>query len=382
MGNLTRFLAVLFLLSLLLVPAVKGQEAQTAPGGVGGVEVGAIDILDPSVGDFLDIDLTALEKAANDAYQAGDYETAAKYYLASLRYDIADGGSIYNLACCYGLLGNADLAAKYLKRAVKAGFTDIEHINWDPDFDKVRGTDVLDNAVAEIAAMVEEQQAGLGDLIHTSASGFYQCRLRLPENFDPDKSYTLIVGLHGLGSNPDRFIGLWDRFESPDFIYASPQAPYPFSVGNEIGYSWETSDENDPELLGESVSMTEDYVIGVVESLKSRYRIDKVYLLGFSQGCAFTYLTGITNHELFDGLICFAGWLDTETLTGEMLDRAKGLRVFIAQGTEDRMVEYATGVQARDTLIAHGYDVTFYEFVGGHAVPAEALQAAEKWMEE
>jgi tetratricopeptide (TPR) repeat protein len=101
----------------------------------------SIDVLQPDIGDFLDVDLAALEKIATDAYQAGEWEKAAKYYLALLRYDISDSGNIYNLACCYGLMGEAELAAKYLERAYRAGFTDIEHISWDPDFDSVRQSD-------------------------------------------------------------------------------------------------------------------------------------------------------------------------------------------------------------------------------------------------
>jgi phospholipase/carboxylesterase len=153
-------------------------------------------------------------------------------------------------------------------------------------------------------------------------------------------------------------------------------------VGNEIGYSWAASDESDESVWPRSATDTEDYVVSIVNEMKSRFNIGKVYLLGFSQGCGFTYMTGIQHHELFDGLICFGGWLDTDWISGEEIAEAASLRVFIGHGTQDRMVEFETGVEARDTLEAAGYDVTFYEFDGAHAVPEEMCLAVNEWLNE
>ena len=44
------------------------------------------------------------------------------------------------------------------------------------------------------------------------------------------------------------------------------------------------------------------------------------------------------------------------------------------------MVEYDAAVEARDTLTDNGYDVTFYEFEGGHTVPEEACHKAVEWI--
>jgi len=376
-----KFLMVLGLLCFVLFSPVSAQDSHSS--NFDEIDWSNPDTIDPyraDVGDFLDVDLDALAKKANEAYQAGDYEEAAKYYLAVVRYDIHDGSSIYNLACCYGLLGDAELAAKYVTRAVNAGFEDIGHIRWDPDFEKVRGTAAFDEAIANLASMLGEKESKLGGLIYFDSRAFFRCRIHLPDNFDPSKSYPLIVGLHGYGSDPDRFITLWERFKNHDFIYASPQGPYPFSVGKDIGYSWENWMPEHPMMSERAMVMSEKYIAGVVTSLCNQYKVNDVYLLGFSQGCAFTYMTGIKYYALFKGLICFGGWLNTDMLSEEEMMAAKDLRVFIAHGTEDRMVEYETGVKAKDTLEGYGYDVTFHEFKGPHAVPEDALQKAEEWM--
>ena len=332
------------------------------------------------IGDFLDVDLSGFAKKAYDVYQSKDYEDAARYYLAMLRYDINNANSIYNLACCYGLLGKDILAAKYLERSVTAGFENIEHIKEDPDFDKVRGKKVFDATVDSIASQIKRKAEILGNIVHVDAPALFKCRIRLPEDYDSTKSYPLLVGLHGLGSSPDRFITLWEKFGMHDFIYASPQAPYPFSSGKEIGYSWRLWGTGQEGLGKKTSAMSDDYVALIVENLRKRYKIGEAYLLGFSQGCAQTYTTGIRYSPLFEGLICFGGWLDEDWLTDISVKGAKGLRVFIAHGTEDGVVEHDAGIKAKDFLTKHGYDVTSYDFEGGHRVPEEVAKEAVKWM--
>ncbi len=373
MPYLLKFATIICLVSFILaVPVLAGDADWTDPD--------SIDIYDENIGDFIDIDTSEFQKIAKEAYNAGEWEKAAKYYLAATRYNINDSNSLYNLACCYGLLGDAGLAAKYVERAVNAGFGDIGHIGWDPDFDSVREEPVFVETFERLASIAEGEDAKLGDILYFDAPAFFECRIHLPDNYNPAKSYPLIVGLHGYGSNPDRFITLWERFAKRDFIYATPRGPYPFHLGAWTGYRWSKGIPGHQLLTDRATAMTENYVANVVNGLTGKYNVDAVYLMGFSQGCAFTYMAGIKNHELFNGLICFGGWLDIDWLDEDTIKAANDLRVFIAHGTEDRMVEYEAGIKSRDYLESAGYDVTFHEFDGAHSVPEEALQAAEAWI--
>ena len=306
MRGASLWIRVFCVVGCVTVGVTLGQEAEA---GADWSRPETIDPLDEGIGDFLDVDLGALRKKAFEAYQAKDYEGAARYYLALLRHEVGDSGSIYNLACCYGLLGKAELAAKYLERAVKAGFDDVEHIKRDPDFDKVRGSEAFDAAVKRVEKAAQEKEEGLGKLVHLYDAGFLQCRVQLPVGFDAKKEYPLVIGLHGLGSSPDRFIRLWDKFAKRDFIYAVPQAPYPFLVGKAIGYSWGLRVAPEDPVGGHSWRMSERFVSGIAGQLKRGYTIGDVYLLGFSQGAALAYEAGLTSPDVFTGIICFGGWL-------------------------------------------------------------------------
>ena len=333
-----------------------------------------IDPLQEDVSDLLDIDPSIYMRNAYNNYYSGNYEEAAKYFLAYLRYNIFDANSIYNLACCYGQLGKDSLAAKFLKRAVKTGLLDIEYMKWDPNFNKVRGKKVFDNAVDSITKWIEE----LGDIIYVEATKLHKCRVRLPEGYNINKTYPLVIGLHGYTDNADRFITLWEKFDQPEFIFAVPQAPYKVS-GFREARSWRITGSRGT-LFAKSTQISGDYVAEVVSELSDHYNINKVYLFGFSQGAAFTYIAGIKNHHLFEGLICFGGWLDTDLLAEEVVRAGKDLKIFIGHGLEDDQIEYKRGSVAKIVLEKYGYDVTLRNFDGGHTVPEEVLNQAVEWM--
>jgi predicted esterase len=355
-------------LALLVIQAVA-QE----------VDPQKIDPYEATAGDFLDIDVDALARQGREAYDAKEYEKAARYYLAALRHDTRNATDIYNLACCYGLLGKDELAAKYLERAVKAGFTDLGHIKGDPDFDKVREKAAFTAAMARIEERLKARETG-AEVVHLQAPAFMKCLVHLPEGYDPDRSYTLLVGLHGLGGRADSFSSLWRYFKDEGLIYAVPETPYAFGAGTQVGYSWTPREEASEEVFGQAREATEQYVVDVVRELKARYNVGEVYLFGFSQGCFLTYCVGLKHPGDFDGVVCFGGWLDEEWIGDSQLARAKGLRAFIAHGQGDNIVEYEGGTHARDRLIENGNDVTFLGFDGGHQVPEEAVRKAIEWM--
>jgi len=340
------------------------------------------EISDPmaeSCGDFLDVDVNQYVKEAYGEYQAKNYKESAGHYLKALQYNIDDSNSIYNLACCYGLLGEKELAAKYLDRAIRAGFEDIEHVKQDPDFDKVRDTDSFKSVIDKAAGKIKKKNDALGKIGYVEAPLLQKFRLHLPDNYDSTKTYPLILGLHGFGDNSDGFIQLWKRFGKTEVIFAALEAPYLLSGRPNVGFSWITWIPGVEGLAPGCAEMSEQLIANTVSKLQSEFSIDGTYLLGFSQGSGFAFSAGIKHPEDISGLICFGGWLDEE-ISDETLVAAKDLRVFIGHGTEDTMVKYEAGTTARDRLVKNGFDVKFVDFRGGHTIQEDALKQAIEWI--
>ena len=340
----------------------------------------AINALAPNAGDFLDFPLDSMRRAANSAYQAAHYEEAARLYLAALEHDITSADDIYNLACCYGLLKKDSLAATYLTRSVRAGFSDIEHARVDPDFDSVRASPVFTAAIESSAASAKRAADRKGKPLAVSAETFQTCFVRLPEGFDSTKTYPLLIGLHGYGSNAESFAGLYERAGKPNLIYAVLQAPYAMSGGGTPGFSWATWDGSDSTVEPRSVAMSSDFVAEACRRLTAQYHISGTWLLGFSQGCGLAYVTGIRHHDLLKGIIGFGNGFDTLRFSPAEYEAAKDLRVFSSHGSDDRVVDPKYGAQSREFLKRKGFNVTFAGFKGGHAVPEAPLKEAMKWM--
>ena len=75
------------------------------------------DILKVNPEDLRGQDVRALVQSANDAYAEKRYADAARAYVRALRQAPGDSRSLYNLACCYGLLGHQDQAISFLRAA-------------------------------------------------------------------------------------------------------------------------------------------------------------------------------------------------------------------------------------------------------------------------
>ena len=92
-----------------------------------------------------------LEMTAKVYYWEKNYQKAVEFYKLLLKAGKSEFDDLYNLACCYGQLGNEKQAAKYLKLAVEDGFTDIDHIKTDPDFEKVKDSPKFIKALSDIS---------------------------------------------------------------------------------------------------------------------------------------------------------------------------------------------------------------------------------------
>ncbi len=339
---------------------------------------GASDV-DPSGGAFLAVDLDSLEAAARSAYDSSDWEAAASGYVELLRHDVGNSTAIYNAACCFGLMGEAAMAASYLEAAAATGF-DIGFACEDPDFDMVRDdpsfSSSLDGLLASAATGRQEIE------ILVEAPCLVPVRILLPEGFDPEAAYPLVLGLHGYGGNAADFLGLYGRIDSPGFIYAAPETPYSISTGGEDAFSWSTWSDADTSAYASSMYLSSLLVRNTVLDLQARYAPSSVWLLGFSQGCALAFLAGFANPDIVDGIIGFGGYIEDEAPFLSAPGASRDLRVFVAHGSDDRIVEIEEGRSAFELFDSLGCDAVMTEFDGGHSVDSTALAEALRWMDE
>lgn len=324
-------------------------------------------IYDPGAGSFIDEAVLFHEAfdLGDSCYRVSDYEGAAQFYLEGLRAQPWDDTYIYNLSCCFGLLGRADLAALYLRRAWNAGFRNMPFILGDTDFDRVRTTEPFSSLVDSLSEVSATEAALRGETIVFRTTGPFECRVNTPEGYDGTETLPLLLGLHGIGGTPEGFMRLWNVAREFPCIMAVPQAPYPFDTGEGMGYSWFED--------GFPMVSSRDYVLAVLDSLEARYSVGEVYLFGYSQGAGMALMTGLHAPERFNGVAPFSGWLPEE-VTDQEIQAAAGLPVRIVHGEQDGAVTFDNAIQTVSVLAAHDYDVRLLSFQGEHRFEADLFR--------
>lgn len=217
----------------------------------------------------------------------------------------------------------------------------------------------------------------------------FECDIQLPADYSRDKGYPLLVALHGGGGSFKNFRGIWDHFVDPQFIMATPQAPYKWLLHGEIGYDWSAWPSRDTAYMKEAISLSSSYIGTTIKTLKESYSVNQVFLLGFSQGAIIAQTAGIDNHALINGIIILSGPEIYHPGKAEIvwpslneIRDANHLRIFIAHGKADEAVDFELAEKSINQYACWGYDVSMFDFEGGHEISGSAMVEIQKWMAE
>ena len=191
--------------------------------------------------------------------------------------------------------------------------------------------------------------------------------LYVPEYYSPDRTWPLVMALHGGSGNGRGFLWSWLRdARSQGAILVAPTA---------TGSTWA--------LMGEDADTPN--LIRILESVRSRWNVDpaKLLLTGMSDGGTFCYVTGLEGTSPFTHLAPVAATF--HPLMAEMADaqRLRGLPVFLVHGRLDWMFPVQVARQTRDLLAAAGAAITYRELDDlSHCYPREMNASILTWLDD
>ena len=199
----------------------------------------------------------------------------------------------------------------------------------------------------------------------------------LPDGYDPEKIYPLVIMLHGYGVNMHDLAGLTSMIGSTGYIYICPNAPIPLNSGpGMVGWAWTNPGESEnSDEVHRVERRLETLYAEVVETYRTRPQ--NAILLGFSQGGSMTYRTGLMHPELFTGIVALSCWLPDPELIQSRLPEDRGQSVFIAHGLQDNI---DSGRRAKDSLESLGYSLSYNEYDMGHEINQQVLEDLIAWM--
>jgi phospholipase/carboxylesterase len=215
--------------------------------------------------------------------------------------------------------------------------------------------------------------------------------LLLPKNFDSSKTYSVILALHGFGDSPESFAESLKSVADAGFVLAAVRPPYSFVVPADsvraqavMGFDWTFRYLGQQPVTERATQLSIDYVVTAARTLRQSLKVDKLYVLGFSQGGGIAYRLLGTHPEIADGFVSLgtslpANWTPAAVSSGAGAPAVTLPKrpVYIGHGLADNPARAAA---ARDSLVARGYDVTYRTFDVGHLVPPAMLKDILEWI--
>ena len=213
--------------------------------------------------------------------------------------------------------------------------------------------------------------------------------LQTIEHQTGDQPTASIIVLHGLGADGNDFVPIAQELDlravgPVRFVF--PHAPVrPVTLNGGMAMrAWY-------DIVGTDLTRREDEAglrasAAQVQALLNReaergIAPGRTLLMGFSQGCAMTLMTGLRAPQRLAGLVGLSGYLPLAASTaGERSAANQDVPIFLAHGSQDPMVVLARGVAGRDALLALGYAVEWHQYPMPHSVCAEEIADLNRWL--
>lgn len=191
----------------------------------------------------------------------------------------------------------------------------------------------------------------------------------------------LLVLLHGVRSNEQDLLGLAPMLD-PRFYIVSAQAP--IEMGPRA-YGWYHVEFRPEGFLinDEEADVSRGLVLQFLGELKERYPVDpdRVFLMGFSQGCIMSLGAALSNPKGVSGVVGMSGRLLQSSLAHVAPEaELQGLPLFVVHGTRDQVIGIEYGREIRDTLSKLPVDLTYREYEMAHNVSRESLDDVSAWL--
>lgn len=220
------------------------------------------------------------------------------------------------------------------------------------------------------------------EIKYAKASKVQKIRIKLPENYNIEKNYPVLILLHGNGGNAYDMSEVFASYKKFPVIIAIPEGQYPKS--SIAGYSW-YFETNSKQLWERFDILAAESIMETVNELKNSYRCSDFYIMGFSQGASLAYMTGLLFPQKIKGVAAIGGILPEIDIAGSTIksthiENAKYLKLLIARGISDPLVEKKIYDQQVEFFKSHKFSLMEYEYQGGHNLSQEIILKIFQWI--
>ena len=202
----------------------------------------------------------------------------------------------------------------------------------------------------------------------------------------PQPTASVIV-LHGLGADGNDFVPVAQMMDAGTGVrYLFPHAPMmPVTINNgyvmRAWYDIRNADLAQREDEAGLRASRERIDALIAREIERGIPGERIVLMGFSQGCAMTLLTGLRQPHRLAGLIGLSGYLPlADTTAAERNPANQDTPIFLAHGTADPVVPISRAIASRELLQKLDYQVQWHEYPIPHSVSPEEIADIEAFL--
>jgi phospholipase/carboxylesterase len=191
----------------------------------------------------------------------------------------------------------------------------------------------------------------------------------------------LLVLHHGRGADEHDLLGLADVLDPQHRLHVvTPRAP--LTLPGLPGYHWYVVPRvgyPDPDTFHSAYAT----LAAFHDELWQRTGIgpERTVLGGFSMGSVMSYALGLAGERPAPvGILAFSGFIPVVEGWQPQLSDRTGLRVFVAHGRGDPVMDVSFARKARERLEEGGLKVDYHESYAAHHIDPEHIPLAVSWL--
>ena len=200
----------------------------------------------------------------------------------------------------------------------------------------------------------------------------------------PQKASTLLIALHGVGSNEKDLISVAEEI-SPVSIVISLRSPIELSSN---AYSWfqvqftPTGPVHNWNEAKANFALLEKEILYI--SQKYEIPLSLISVMGFSQGSIMTMGLLLQSSLELGHYLCFSGRTLPEFAAYALANPMTKLKkkLFLAHGTHDSTLPVKFARESKSLLEKLNIDMTYKEFEGGHGLTGPIIREAKNWLQK
>jgi phospholipase/carboxylesterase len=238
----------------------------------------------------------------------------------------------------------------------------------------------------------------------TSTTGSLVEARFIPQRYEPNYAYPLLVLLHGRGGDEQQMVRSMPALSWRNYVGLSLRGPEPVvKRGRPEGFSWGGSFARPDRRSAQSVPAVppaevvrrrlfeespdpidalEDGVFAAIRQTRRALHVhsERIFLVGCGEGAAVAYRIGLSYPERFAGVVAINGWLPGGFRPLARVKACRELRILVVHGEWNGRIPVDSARRDVRVLRAGGLPVAFQSYPCAHRLTSPMLSDVDTWL--